>query len=106
MTDHPIPEQTDELALRIFRAFYVRTKGEDSPVQSLTDMAPGIANIWRQHALVVQDVLGIEGVSHAMAAMDNIAAAHSRPVIERVRVGETVTITPDVALRNVFGDAT
>lgn len=102
MTEHAIPEQTDELAVRIFRAFHTRTKGEDSPVQSLDDMASGVANIWRQHALVVQDVLGVEGVSHAMAAMDNIA--NSRSNTDRIRENDRVLIAPMDAVRNALGE--
>lgn len=95
----------DELAIRLARAHYVRTKGEDPSWQVLDDLTPGIAGVWRTMALTVQDVLGMEGTSHAMAAMDNVANDKSRSTIDAIRRAETATtITPMQAVRNVFGE--
>lgn len=95
--------QTDELAARLFRAHYTRNAGRDTPVQKLGDMQPGMQDIWRQHALNVQDVLGVEGVAHAMAAMDNVAASRSRGVVERVRNEDEVIVKPLEAAARALG---
>lgn len=91
----------DELAIRLARAHYTRTKGDEAPFTSIDSLRPLIASVWRTMALSVQDVLGVEGVAHAMAAMDNIANSTSSN--DRIREGDVVLLRPLDAVRNVFG---
>lgn len=97
-----IPENTDELALRLARAHWTRTKGEEAPFTSLDVMSPGIAQVWRTQALTTYDVLGIEGTNAALSAMDNIAKARVNAA-ERIRRDDRVILRPVDAITNVFG---
>lgn len=97
---HPNPGQTDELAIRLFRAHRARLNGAVADAQSLDELQPGIAQAWRISALVAQDVLGVEGVAHAMAAMDNLAASTSNT--DRIRANDVTIVSPMDAVRNVF----
>jgi hypothetical protein len=54
-------------------------------------------------ALSVQDVLGVEGVAHAMATMDNIANSHSDTIRERRLDDIEPARTHKDHLREVFG---
>lgn len=95
-----VPEHANELAVRLYRAHVVRTRGEDPEAQTLDDLAPHIRDAWRTLALCTYDVLGVEGVNSSMAAIDNIAnsrrAAELHDHIEPSR-------TPADHLSNVFG---
>jgi hypothetical protein len=105
VTEHPIPEQTDELAIRLFRNFFASKQGREPSAQSLADLQPGMAQVWRDLALNVQDVLGIEGVAHAMATMDNITSSPSRGVVEHLRDEDKVIVAPLDAARRALGGA-
>lgn len=96
------PEQTDELAIRLARAHYCRTKGDEPPWKSLDDLSRGIAQVWRTMALVVQDVIGIEGAAHGVATMDNIAHAREHVGAQKIRANDKVLLHPMDAVRNAF----
>lgn len=105
MIEHPIPEQTDELAVRMFRAFFTSNHGRDSSVQTIDELQPGMAQVWRNMAIHIQDVLGIENVAQAMASMDNLATSPSRGVVEEIRKQDRVIVEPLEAAHRALGGA-
>jgi hypothetical protein len=97
-------QHIDELAIRLARAHYTRTRCDEAPFREISDLLPGIAQVWRTMALTTQDVLGIEGVAHAMSAMDNIGHARAQ-AIDRTRDDRSALSFRD-HLTNVFTPTT
>lgn len=99
-----IPESTDLLADRL-RVAMLRRAGLTHEI-AWGDLTPNLRESFRDTALVVYEVLGVENVNHALASQDNIANARRADGIrERIREHDTPAMTPLEHMDHVFGGA-